>query len=156
MSKNNRFARAFYILLHFFIVLSKNDQILGFFENGSVWRKIFFIFPYFDVAHTNLVPGEFASIFQVKQILMIAQELQKREIIFLNDVGSRYRCRPRFLNSLLSSLMAWCQRIPGMKCLGVLLLSLDGMLVYRRATPALGFSAIPIMLVGGEGQSGEV
>ena len=72
MSKNNRFARAFYILVHFFTVLCKtttwNDQILGFLENGSVWRKIFFIFPYFDVVHTNLVPGEFASIFQVKQI----------------------------------------------------------------------------------------
>ena len=72
MSKNNRFTRAFYILVHFFTVLYKtttwNDQILGFLENGSVWRKIFFIFPYFDVVHTTLVPGEFASIFQVKQI----------------------------------------------------------------------------------------
>ena len=72
MSKNNRSARAFYILVHFFAVLCKtamwNDKILGFLEKGSVWRKMFFIFPYFDVNHTNLVPGEFASIFQVTQI----------------------------------------------------------------------------------------
>ena len=72
MSKNNRFACVFYILVHFFTVLCKttawNDQILGFLENGSVSRKIFFIFSYFHVVHTNLVPGEFASIFQVKQI----------------------------------------------------------------------------------------
>ena len=45
-----------------------------------------FVFPYFDVVHSNLVPGEFASIFQVKQIGMIAKELQKREVIFLNEV----------------------------------------------------------------------
>ena len=48
--------------------------------------KILFLFPYFDVVHSNLVPGEFASIFQVKQIAMIAKELQKREDIFLNDI----------------------------------------------------------------------
>ena len=39
MSKNNRSARAFYILVHFFAVLCKtttsNDQILGFLENVS-------------------------------------------------------------------------------------------------------------------------
>ena len=48
--------------------------------------KSSFFFSYIDVVHSNLVPGEFASIFQVKQILIIAKELQKREVIFLNGV----------------------------------------------------------------------
>ena len=49
-------------------------------------KSSFSVFPDFDVVHTNLVPGEFASIFQVKQIGIIAKELQKREVAFLNDV----------------------------------------------------------------------
>ena len=48
--------------------------------------KSFFFFPYFDVLHTYLLPGEFANIFQVKQIGVIAKELQKREVVFLNDI----------------------------------------------------------------------
>ena len=54
-----------------------NDQILDFLENVSAWRQIF-LSPYFDVIRSNLIPsGEFANIFQVKQIGMIAKELQK-------------------------------------------------------------------------------
>ena len=45
MSKNNRSARAFYILVHFFAVLCKtttwNNQILGFLENMSTRRWVF-------------------------------------------------------------------------------------------------------------------
>ena len=48
MSKNNRSARAFYILVHFFAVLYKtttwNNQILGFLENVSAWRQVFVSF----------------------------------------------------------------------------------------------------------------
>ena len=48
--------------------------------------KVFFLFPYFDVVHANLVPKEFASIFQVERVVIFAKELQKGEDIFLNDV----------------------------------------------------------------------
>ena len=47
-------ARAFYILVHFFAVQS----------------------------HGDLGPAQLASIFHVKQIAIIAKELQKREVIF--------------------------------------------------------------------------
>ena len=40
----------------------------------------------FGVVHSNLVPEQTASIFQVKQIGIIAKELQKREVIFGNVV----------------------------------------------------------------------
>ena len=39
-------------------------------------------FPYFNALQTNLVLGEFASIFQVKQILTIGRELEKGEVVF--------------------------------------------------------------------------
>ena len=48
--------------------------------------KVFIIFPYFNAVYSNLVPGQFASIFQVKQISIIAKEIQKWEVIFWNDV----------------------------------------------------------------------
>ena len=48
MSKNNRSAHVFYILVHFFAVLYKttmwNDQILGFLENESTRQWIFDFF----------------------------------------------------------------------------------------------------------------
>ena len=50
ISKNNRSARAVYILVHFFAVLCKtttwNDQILGFLENVTVWRQNPFSFSF--------------------------------------------------------------------------------------------------------------
>ena len=48
--------------------------------------KFFFRFLYFNTVHSNLGPGQLASIFHVKQIGIIAKELQKREVIFWNDV----------------------------------------------------------------------
>ena len=50
--------------------------------------KPFFVFAHFDVVHRNLVLGAFSSIFQVKHLKfeMIAKEVQKREVLFLNDV----------------------------------------------------------------------
>ena len=47
---------------------------------------MFVVFPYFNAVYSNLVPGQLASIFQVKQISIIAKEIQKREVIFGNDV----------------------------------------------------------------------
>ena len=52
----------------------------------SVWRQNGHSFPYFDAVHINILPGEFARIFQVKKIGMIVKELQKREVIYLKDV----------------------------------------------------------------------
>ena len=49
-------------------------------------KSSFFFLTLTSFNYSDLVPGEFASIFQVKQISMIAKELQKREVIFLNDV----------------------------------------------------------------------
>ena len=50
MSKNNRSARAFYILVHFFAVLCKtttwNDQILGFLENVVEHTTVNFSFSF--------------------------------------------------------------------------------------------------------------
>ena len=37
----------------------------------------------FNIAHSNLDPGQLASIFYAKQIGIIAKELQKREVIFI-------------------------------------------------------------------------
>ena len=50
--------------------------------------KSFFLFAHFDVVHRNLVPEAFSSIFQVRHLKfeMIAKEVQKREVLFLNDV----------------------------------------------------------------------
>ena len=50
--------------------------------------KSFFLFAHFDVVHRNLVPEAFSSIFKVKHLKfeMIAKEVQKREVLFLNDV----------------------------------------------------------------------
>ena len=59
--------------------------MLGFLEDVSVRRQNLLCFSS-DVVHTNLVSGDFASIFQVKQIGMITKELQKREVIVFNDV----------------------------------------------------------------------
>ena len=44
--------------------------------------KAFIVFPYFNAVYSNLVSGQFASIFQVKQISMIAKKTQKRKVIF--------------------------------------------------------------------------
>ena len=83
-------ARAFYSFVHFFTVICKtttwNDQILGFLENVSAWRQVFLRFLCFNTVHNNLGPGLLASSFHVKQIGIIAKELQKREVIFWNDV----------------------------------------------------------------------
>ena len=49
-------------------------------------KSSFFFLTLVNVFHSNLFPGEYTSIFQVKQIGMIAKELQKREVIFVNDV----------------------------------------------------------------------
>ena len=48
--------------------------------------KFFFRFLCFNTVHSHLHPGQLAGIFHVKQI-GIAKELQKREIIFWNDVS---------------------------------------------------------------------
>ena len=39
----------------------------------KIVSKIFFLFAYFDAVLMYLLPGEFASVFQVKQIGMIAK-----------------------------------------------------------------------------------
>ena len=44
--------------------------------------KFFFRFRCFNTVHSNLGPGQLAGIFHVKQIGIIAKELQKREVIF--------------------------------------------------------------------------
>ena len=48
--------------------------------------KFFFRFLCFNTVHSNLGPGQLAIIFHVKQIGIIAKELQKREVVFYNDV----------------------------------------------------------------------
>ena len=48
--------------------------------------KFFFRFLCFNIVHSNLGPGQLASIFHVKQIGIIAKELHKREVVFWNDV----------------------------------------------------------------------
>ena len=79
--------------MHFVAVLCKtptgNDQILSFLENVTAKRmtaKFFFRFLCFNTVHSNLGLGQLASIFDVKQIGVIAKELQKQEVIFKNDV----------------------------------------------------------------------
>ena len=42
----------------------------------------FFHLRCFNIVHSNLDPGMLASIFHVKQIGIIAKELQKREVVF--------------------------------------------------------------------------
>ena len=49
-------------------------------------RMFFFHFLYFNTAHSNLGPGQLASILHVKQIGIIAKELRKRKFVFWNDV----------------------------------------------------------------------
>ena len=44
--------------------------------------SFFFFFFRFNTVHSNLDSGQLASIFHVKQIGIIAKELQKREVIF--------------------------------------------------------------------------
>ena len=44
--------------------------------------KIFFLFPYYDIVHSNVVPGEFTCIFEVKQIGMITKELKNEKLYF--------------------------------------------------------------------------
>ena len=51
----------------------------------STCRQVF-LFLCFKTVHSNLDPGQSASIFHGKQIEIIAKKLQKREIIFWNDV----------------------------------------------------------------------
>ena len=46
--------------------------------------KFFFLFPYLNAVQSNLYPGQFASIFHVKQIGIIAKELPK--LTLWNDV----------------------------------------------------------------------
>ena len=41
---------------------------------------MFVVFPYFNAVDSNLVPGQFASIFQIKQISIITKAIQKREV----------------------------------------------------------------------------
>ena len=48
--------------------------------------KVFVAFCYSNAIYSNLIPSQFASIFQVKQLSIIAKEIQKREVIFWNDV----------------------------------------------------------------------
>ena len=48
--------------------------------------KFLFLFLCFNTVHSNLDPGQLASIFNVKQIGTIAKKLRKREVIFWNDV----------------------------------------------------------------------
>ena len=57
-------------------------------ERERMTAIFFFHFAHFDVVYSNLVVGEFSSIFQVKHLKfgMISKELQNREVIFLNDV----------------------------------------------------------------------
>ena len=43
--------------------------------------KFFFRFLCFNTVHSNLGPGQLANIFHVKQIGIIAKELQKQEVI---------------------------------------------------------------------------
>ena len=94
MSKNNRSARAFYVLVHFYAVRRplqnnnfKSPSFMFSWEREHMTAKCWFVaFPCFNAVYSNLVPGQFASIFQVKQISIIAKEIQKREVIFWNDV----------------------------------------------------------------------
>ena len=67
-------------LVHFLAVLCKPTM-----RNDG---KFLFLFLYFDAVHSNLGPWQFASIFHIKRIRIIAKELQKREVIFWNDVPS--------------------------------------------------------------------
>lgn len=66
MSKNKTPERAFYILVHFVAFLRKTttwmfslvEQRLCFLEKVSAWRQLFFLFSYFVIVHSNLVPGQ--------------------------------------------------------------------------------------------------
>ena len=49
-------------------------------------EKTFFLFLCFNIVHSNLGPGQLASIFHVKQIGIITKVLHKREVVFWNDV----------------------------------------------------------------------
>ena len=78
MTKNNRFARAFYILVVSLPSSAKQQRELTKSERMTAKSSFYF-----------LVPGQFSSIFHVKPIGMTAKELQKRkfkEVVFLNDV----------------------------------------------------------------------
>lgn len=68
-----------------FTVLCKtktwNEQVNIFLKRKA--HDEIFLFPYLDAVHSNLDPGEFAIIFQVKQMGINASELQRLEV---NDV----------------------------------------------------------------------
>ena len=64
-------------------------EMTKFYVFSGTWAhdgKVLFLFSYFTAVHSNLVPGQFASILQVKQISIIAKEIRKREVIFWNDI----------------------------------------------------------------------
>ena len=64
-------------------------EMTKFYVFSRTWAhdgKVFFLFPCFNAVHSNLVPGQFVSILQVKQISIISKASQKREVIFLNHV----------------------------------------------------------------------
>ena len=75
--KNHCPAHAFYIVLNFFA--KQQREMTKFYVFSRTWerdRKIFSLFPFFDAVHGDLVPKQFAGIFQVKKISIIAKERQ--------------------------------------------------------------------------------
>lgn len=77
MRQNNRSAHVLLILVHFLAVLCKTRTR----TKNDAWRLIFFLYSYsYTYIHRNLGPGQFSSIFHVKQIGIIANEFQKRQV----------------------------------------------------------------------------
>ena len=81
MRQNNRSARAFW-----YISLPSSAKQQREMKNLARDGKFLFRFLCFNTVHSNLDPGQLASSFHVKQIGIIAKDLEKQEVIFWNDV----------------------------------------------------------------------
>ena len=74
-------------------------------EREPMAAEFFFFFPEFEIFHSNRFPGEFTSIFQVRQIGIIANELQKQEDLYILTWRFRCRLRRRCLSSQVSFML---------------------------------------------------
>ena len=89
----------------FAVICKRRPEMTKFSVFTKTWprdSKFFFLFLNFNTVHSKSDPGQFASIFKVKQVGIIPKELQKPEVSFFKW---RFRWRRRRRRRCVSSLL---------------------------------------------------